>query len=383
MSRRGIETPHSADRGAAGIAADTAAEAIRIENVVKTFGAGPHRVTALDGVSLSVRDNEFFTMLGPSGCGKTTLLRIIAGFEAASSGKIRLFGEEIENRPPHRRSINTVFQQYSLFPHMTVAENVAFGLRRLKWTAADIKARVQEMLALVKMETMSDRRPAQLSGGQQQRVALARALAPNPRVLLLDEPLSALDLKLRQAMRAELKQLQRKTGITFVFVTHDQDEALSMSDRIVVMSDGRIQQVGTPSEIYEYPANRLVADFIGDANFVEAEVVACEGKMLQCRVGAGDITLAVNKHSDHRLGEAVTLFLRPERIKLSAPVSDGLIGVVRTIMYSGGSAEYAVEIAPQFTLRAKVDTEEDGRPRFGPSDRVAVTFSMQAIRILG
>ena len=237
-----------------------AGKAVQIHGVSKTFGEGPNAVLALGDVALEIEDNEFFTLLGPSGCGKTTLLRCIAGFEQLSAGKILLFGEEIDALPPNRRPVNTVFQQYALFPHMSVADNVGFGLRMLKHKPEEVEEVVKSMLSLVHMQPLRDRKPGQLSGGQQQRVALARALACQPKVLLLDEPLSALDLKLRQAMRVELKQLQEQTGITFIFVTHDQEEALTMSDRIAVMSEGRVQQIGTTHEVYERPVNHFVAD---------------------------------------------------------------------------------------------------------------------------
>ena len=228
--------------------------AIDIRGVTKIYNPDSNNpFKALDDISLTIDDNEFFTLLGPSGCGKTTLLRLIAGFEQVSGGEIMLFDDEIENLEPNQRPVNTVFQHYALFPHMTVGQNVAFGLERLKKPKTEIESTVTRVLELVKMSHLADRRPSQLSGGQQQRVALARALAPSPKVLLLDEPLSALDLKLRQAMREELKQLQKETGITFVFVTHDQEEALAMSDRIAVMSDGEVQQIGRPTEIYEHP----------------------------------------------------------------------------------------------------------------------------------
>ena len=222
-----------------------ATTAINIQGVSKIYNpASPQAVQALDTVSLAIHDNEFFTLLGPSGCGKTTLLRLIAGFEQVTGGEILLFEEGIENLEPSQRPVNTVFQHYALFPHMTVAQNIAFGLERLKKPKDEIKQTVSRVLSLVKLTELAERRPNQMSGGQQQRVALARALAPSPKVLLLDEPLSALDLKLRQAMREELKQLQKETGITFVFVTHDQEEALAMSDRIAVMSNGEVQQIG-------------------------------------------------------------------------------------------------------------------------------------------
>ena len=289
-----------------------AATAVSVRGVRKSFGT----FTALHDVDLDVADNEFFTLLGPSGCGKTTLLRMIAGFEDATRGTIFLFGDEIGDLPPDARPVNTVFQSYALFPHMDVAGNVGFGLRMLGWSAADIEARVAEMIALVKLEEFAARRPAQLSGGQQQRVALARAMAPRPRVLLLDEPLSALDLKLRQAMRAELKSLQRETGIAFVFVTHDQEEALSMSDRVAVMSAGRVQQVGTPSDVYERPANRFVADFVGETNLLEARVVEVRGERLACRLAGGGTVLATAGRAVGVGAEGV-VSVRPERLVLA------------------------------------------------------------------
>ncbi len=233
---------------------------VSIQSVTKRFGD----FVALDNISLDIQDNEFFTLLGPSGCGKTTLLRTIAGFEDVTSGSILLQGEDIAGLPPNKRPVNTVFQQYALFPHMTVTENVMFGLQRLGIANKEVKQRTSEVLALVQLTQFAERLPTQLSGGQQQRVALARALAPRPKVLLLDEPLSALDLKLRQAVRIELQQIQHETGITFIFVTHDQEEALTMSDRIAVIAGGKLQQVGSAREIYERPENRFVADFIGE-----------------------------------------------------------------------------------------------------------------------
>ena len=244
--------------------------AVEARNVVKEFGSGTAAVRALDDVSVAILEGEFFTLLGPSGCGKTTLLRLIAGFEMPSSGTILLNGADITYLPPNKRPVNTVFQSYALFPHLTVAENIGFGLQMQHRPKAEVKARVDQMLALVKLEPLAGRKSAQLSGGQQQRVALARALAPEPKVLLLDEPLSALDLKLRKEMQIELKRLQTETGITFIFVTHDQEEALTMSDRIGVMSAGKLQQVGAPKEIYTRPVNRFVASFIGETNFMQA-----------------------------------------------------------------------------------------------------------------
>ena len=292
---------------------------------------------ALKGVSVSINDNEFFTLLGPSGCGKTTLLRLLAGFEQPSSGEILLAGEPVHALPPYRRPINTVFQHYALFPNMTVAQNIAFGLRMLKRSSAEVKQRVADMLALVKMEKFADRRANQLSGGQQQRIALARALAPQPRVLLLDEPLSALDLKLRQAMRLELKSLQEKTGITFVFVTHDQEEALAMSDRISVMSEGLVQQIGTPEDIYDRPATRFVADFIGENNMLSGRIA---------ERGAGFVRVAVPEVGDfvtdqqdgYAVGDAVTVAIRPERLSFatgSVSVGPRIKGEIAATVYLG------------------------------------------------
>ena len=238
---------------------------VALNNVAKTFGSGAHAVTALDDVSLTIASGEFFTLLGPSGCGKTTLLRLFAGFEHPDVGDVLLEGRSMLGDPPNRRPVNTVFQSYALFPHMSVADNVAFGLENLNTRGDERTARVDAMLKLVRLETMAERRPAELSGGQQQRVALARALAPAPKLLLLDEPMSALDPKLRRGMHVELKRIQRETGITFLLVTHDQEEALSMSDRIAVMDAGRVSQIGTPADIYERPTSRFVADFMGAA----------------------------------------------------------------------------------------------------------------------
>jgi len=353
--------------------------AVTGRNVVKQFGSGDHLVTALDGVSLEIDDNEFFTLLGPSGCGKTTLLRLIAGFEMPTKGEIFLFGDEIEDLPPHKRSINTVFQHYALFPHMTVGENVAFGLRMLGQSEAEITKRVEESLSLVKMESFIKRKPVQLSGGQQQRVALARALAPQPKVLLLDEPLSALDLKLRQAMRLELKTLQRETGITFIFVTHDQEEALTMSDRIAVMSAGQIQQIGGPHEIYERPVNRFVADFIGDTNFLEAEITVVEGDFADCQVN-NELSFKVQSIAQHSIGDKVTLALRPEKISLAH--SGEVQGRITEAVYLGTDTSYSVAISDNITLAVRDQIDLTGHARFAEGDLVGVGMSADAVRML-
>src|SRR5688500_5497141 len=249
---------------------------IELRDVSKYFG----QVPAVNGISLDVRQGEFLTLLGPSGCGKTTTLRMIGGFELPSSGEILIEGEAMGDRPPYRRPVNTVFQNYALFPHMSVGQNVSYGLERAGVPKPERQRRVAEALAMVRLPHVENRKPAELSGGQQQRVALARALVNRPAVLLLDEPLGALDLKLRKAMQLELKQLNREVGATFVYVTHDQEEALTMSDRIAVMNEGRILQLGTPGEIYERPRNRFVADFIGQTNFLTGNVTGVESGIL-------------------------------------------------------------------------------------------------------
>jgi len=323
-------TPPPADR------ASPAAPAVEVIGISKSFGS----FQALKSVSFDIRSNEFFTMLGPSGCGKTTLLRMIAGFEGPTDGTILLNGRPVLDTPPHKRRVNTVFQSYALFPHMTVEQNVAFGLENLGWEKARIRSRTGEMLERVAMSAFARRKPAQLSGGQRQRVALARALAPEPEVLLLDEPLSALDLKLRQAMRNELRQLQRDTGITFIFVTHDQEEALDMSDRIAVLGSGEVQQLGTPNEIYEEPVNRFVADFIGETNFFEVEVLETGPGRATVRTPFGEV---VEVPSPAPVGTGmVTMSLRPEKINLGDQVQDGVTFTAEVIdkNYLGGFTHY-------------------------------------------
>jgi spermidine/putrescine transport system ATP-binding protein len=302
---------------------------IDVQDVSKSF-ASPNSaevVYALDKVGLQIADNEFFTLLGPSGCGKTTLLRLIGGFETPTSGRIRIADIEAGPLPPQKRPVNTVFQSYALFPHLTVAENVAFGLQMLGVSKPQIKIRVQEALGLVRLSEYGSRFPKQLSGGQQQRVAVARALAPSPKVLLLDEPLSALDLKLRKEMQSELKRLQRETGITFVLVTHDQEEALAMSDRIAVMSAGRVLQVGDPHEIYERPASRFVADFVGESNLIP---------------GA---TLGIDP--------AALVSIRPERVVISTSVKGRASGTVAAITFLGLDTLCEVDIGNGVKVRSR------------------------------
>ncbi len=358
----------------------TTAPAIMLRDVQKVFGD----FIALSDVSFDIADNEFFTLLGPSGCGKTTLLRMIAGFEATSAGTIHLYGDEIEDLPPDRRPVNTVFQNYALFPHMTVTENIGFGLQMLGWAAGDVTARVAEMVEMVRLGQFVHRRPSQLSGGQQQRVALARAMAPRPKVLLLDEPLSALDLKLRQEMRSELKRLQQETGITFIFVTHDQEEALSMSDRIAVMSAGRVQQIGAPQEIYRDPANRFVADFIGDTNLLDAVVEAVGDGMLTCRLPDGEVLHAPRNGAGIRPGTAGTLSIRPESVVLSpeAPAGESLKGVLGPATYLGTDTQYTVALGDRLTLTARAQNTEAGAALPAPGAPVYAAIAPGAARFL-
>ena len=356
--------------------------AIDVRGVRKVFNAHSDQpVTALAGVDVQIFDGEFFTLLGPSGCGKTTLLRLIAGFEETSEGDILLFGEHIERLAPFERPINTVFQQYALFPHMTVFENVAFGLEMLGKPHNEIDKTVTRMLELVKMPDYASRKPSQLSGGQQQRIALARALAPSPKVLLLDEPLSALDLKLRQAMRGELKTLQRETGVTFIFVTHDQEEALTMSDRIAVMSAGEVQQIGTPSDIYEMPVNRFVADFIGRSNFIEGTVVHVDSDETQVQISASLRLHLPSSH--HQVGDTVTLVMRPEKLYLSSEDdTDGLAGVITETTYLGTDTNYQVMLEVGFDVEVRDQNGLFGSARFARGDKVCLQIADGAARIL-
>ncbi|HKQ95689.1 MAG TPA: ABC transporter ATP-binding protein [Aestuariivirgaceae bacterium] len=356
--------------------------AVEARDVGKAFGAGEAAVRALDGVSLAIRENEFFTLLGPSGCGKTTLLRLVAGFEHPSHGHILLYGTDISALPPFRRPVNTVFQNYALFPHLTVAQNVAFGLEMLGRARADVEATVAGMLKLVRLQDLKDRRISQISGGQQQRVALARALAPQPKVLLLDEPLSALDLKLRKEMQIELKRLQHETGITFIFVTHDQEEALTMSDRIAVMDRGRVLQVGTPREIYDHPRNRFVANFIGDTNFLSGRIVKAEGGRATVKLTSG---ATISAHLGDRAagsGEA-TIVVRPEHARLVTPGNGSVLtGRIANVVYFGTDTHYhlALDDGSPFTIRHQNAGGAAGAWAAGSA--AGVTFDGEAAQVL-
>lgn len=352
-------------------------KAIEIRGVSKKFGD----FQALKEVSFDIDDNEFFTLLGPSGCGKTTLLRMIAGFEAPTTGKIVLHGKDIDALPPHKRRVNTVFQSYALFPHMTLAQNIGYSLSNLGWSKEKARSRVADMLDLVHMSQFASRKPNQLSGGQRQRIALARALAPEPEVLLLDEPLSALDLKLRQAMRNELRTLQRQTGITFVFVTHDQEEALDMSDRICVLGNGEIQQIGRPNEIYEDPNSRFVADFIGETNFLEVDVLSVDGDKSTVATPLGVRVTTYQKHA--RVGAKATMSLRPEKIGLDDQAAGIVLdGTVVSKNYLGGYTHYTVEVGA-FSLRVSKRNSVTHAGMMDVGASVKVGFQEDSARVLG
>jgi spermidine/putrescine transport system ATP-binding protein len=320
--------------------------AIELTGVVKEFHSGAEVVQAVRGVDLSIRPGEFFSMLGPSGCGKTTTMRMIAGFEEPTKGTVRLHGSDVTNVPPHKRDVNMVFQSYALFPHMSVFDNVAFGLRRKKVPGSEITSRVTEMLEIVDLSTQLKRKPRELSGGQQQRVALARALVNHPSALLLDEPLGALDLKLRQAMQVELKRIQREVGITFVYVTHDQGEALTMSDRIAVMNDGLIEQLGPPREIYEHPATRFVAGFIGTSNLLTGTVkTITDGRAVVAT--KADERIIVPARDDTKANDEIEITVRPEKIRLSSTQPQqgdtcAVTGTVTEVVYLGTSTNYNI-----------------------------------------
>jgi spermidine/putrescine transport system ATP-binding protein len=318
---------------------------VELRKVFKVFNGE----TAVRGVDLDIRQGEFFSILGPSGCGKTTTLRLMAGFETPSAGDVMIRGQSMTNTPPYRRPVNTVFQSYALFGHITVWENIAFGLRIKKLGKAEIDERVREVLNLVKMESFANRYPSQLSGGQQQRVALARALVNRPAVLLLDEPLGALDLKLRKQMQVELSNLHQDLGLTFVMVTHDQEEAMSLSDRIAVMHEGRIEQIGTPQEIYECPQTAFVADFIGDTNLLAGRVEACDRATLTVRTKSNlKIVVQQSDKWNGSTGDSTVVSVRPEKIYLNLYQPDVSVncfeGRLKHTMYMGTHVHYVVEL---------------------------------------
>jgi spermidine/putrescine transport system ATP-binding protein len=357
--------------------------AIALSSVTKVYDGGDG-APAVQDVSLDIGEGEFFSLLGPSGCGKSTTLRIIAGFEQPTEGRVLLRGDDVTERPPARRDINLVFQAYALFPHMTVAENVGYGLRVRRVGRSETATRVADALRTVRLVGLDDRRPAQLSGGQQQRVALARALVNRPAALLLDEPLGALDLKLRREMQLELKAIQAETGTTFIYVTHDQDEALTMSDRIAVMDGGRIVQVAPPRTLYEEPATAFVAGFIGTSNTVALRVDDVDAGTCTMRLGDGERIVAPAAGSD-RAGDVKQVTIRPERISLSpidgtAPCSL-VAATVRDVVYLGASVELIVVLptGEQLTVRSS-DVDEDVRR---PGDQVTLHWQRRHSYVLG
>jgi putative spermidine/putrescine transport system ATP-binding protein len=359
---------------------------VRLVGVRKTYGD----VVAVDGIEIEVREGEFFTMLGPSGSGKTTCLRMIAGFERPDAGRIELAGHDVTGLPPNERDVNTVFQDYALFPHMSVGQNVEYGLKVKKVDREERRRRVAEALGLVRLGDFEKRRPSQLSGGQRQRVALARALVNRPRVLLLDEPLGALDLKLRQQLQVELKRIQQEVGITFIYVTHDQDEALTMSDRIAVMDQGQVLQVGAPNEIYDEPESRFVAGFVGVSNVLELKVRSVAAGVAELTLGEADRITAAAR-DDLRAGDTVTVTIRPERIAIVESGDAGgaddcrAAGTVRESMYAGPTSRFAVAldgggelIVVRQNARTSFDDTESLRGR-----HVTLSWPPEHTRVIG
>jgi spermidine/putrescine transport system ATP-binding protein len=345
---------------------------IQLDHVRKSFGD----FVAVEHANFGIEQGEFFAMLGPSGCGKTTTLKMIAGFEQPTSGKVLLNGVDVSRVPPYKRNVNTVFQQYALFPHMTVADNVRFGPKSKRVPKAEYEPNVTQMLDVVRLAEFAERKPAQLSGGQQQRVALARALVNFPSALLLDEPLAALDLKLREAMQFELKRIQREVGITFVFVTHDQGEALTMSDRIAVMSDGRVEQIGTPEEIYNSPATLFVAGFIGSANLLPGKAIGTDGDDTVVELHAGPV-VRVRNNEVRQPDAPVSVMLRPERLTaIAEPREDGrsVSGIVSDVVFQGAHARIIVHLPDDSEVIATVVTGTD-IPFLHPGNEVHLAWT--------
>ena len=352
---------------------------VELRNVTKRFGA----YEALKDASFEIRAGEFMTFLGPSGCGKTTCLRLISGFDTPTSGQILLDGEDVTFEPPYRRDVNQVFQNYALFPHLTIYENIAFGLRMKKVPAAQICERVDRVVKMTSLEDFTGRKPSQLSGGQRQRVALARAIVCEPKVLLLDEPLSALDAKLRTQMRVELKQLQKKLGITFIFVTHDQEEALTMSDRVAVINAGRVEQIGTVNEIYYKPATRFVASFIGESNIVEADILRSEGEFLHCRLEGGlELDVRTPNPPAH---SKVLLSLRPEKIRLTRENPGGrnsFPGTIEMEIFKGAVDDLTISVQGGLQLGAVLTNDGQAESDLHEGERVFARIQPEDIHIV-
>ena len=349
---------------------------VELKGVTKRFGD----VIAADNLNVEIERGEFFSLLGPSGCGKTTTLRLVAGFEQPTKGEILINNINVGNKRPYERNVNTVFQSYALFPHLTVAGNIRFGLERKKMPKDQMSKLVEEVLDLVQLKRMGDRFPHQLSGGQQQRVALARALVLRPEVLLLDEPLGALDLKLRKAMQIELKSLQERIGITFIYVTHDQEEALTMSDRIAVMERGRLSQVGTPEEIYESPRTRFVADFIGESNFFSGAITAIDENHLSLKTEGG-LAVSLPPAQGYSVGRQVQFTVRPEKIGVypqnaTSDWENQFVGKIINKIYLGDSSHYVIEISPKEQVTVFLKKERTGQQQlsFSVADQVLVSW---------
>jgi spermidine/putrescine transport system ATP-binding protein len=363
--------------------------AVELVNVTKDYKGAHQR--ALNGITLPIKTGEFFSLLGPSGCGKTTTLRIIAGFETPTSGEIYIQGTSMGDRPPFQRPVNTVFQHYALFPHLTVAQNIAFGLEMDRVPRAEIRQRVGTSLVLVRLEGMESRYPKQLSGGQQQRVALARALVKQPQVLLFDEPLGALDLKLRKEMQFELKRMQQQLGITFIYVTHDQDEALTMSDRIAVMHKGHICQIGSPIDIYEYPTTRFVADFIGESNFLTGKVIRKDRDQVVVQMDGGFSVRVALSSEKMPTQSNVTIVLRPEKLRLQPFNSEDAnlqrvnywVGRIQEVVYGGTDTRYIVQLSDRTQI---VVRQQNLNPsilqQYAPDSQVLVSIAPDCLRIL-
>jgi spermidine/putrescine transport system ATP-binding protein len=356
--------------------------AVELVNVTKRFG----EFVAVDDLTLDIYEGEFFSLLGPSGCGKTTTLRMIAGFEEPTEGEISVAGQQVQGVPPYRRPVNTVFQSYAIFPHLNVFDNVAFGLRRAKVPKEEVASRVAEACAMVQLEGFEKRRPSMLSGGQQQRVALARALVNRPKVLLLDEPLGALDLKLRKEMQLELKSLQEEVGITFVYVTHDQEEALTMSDRIAVMNEGKVQQLADPTTLYETPANRFVAGFIGQTNVFSGTVEAASGDRVTLHTPQGARIEATSRHlrngAKASTGGEAHAAVRPEKIRFGEAGDNVLPAEVKQIVYLGASTQYIVELeGGERLVLYQQNAFDAARPSEGAG--VSVAWDAQNCLVLG
>ena len=351
-----------------------------LKRLVKLFGTREDTVRAVDNVNIEVKEGELVTLLGPSGCGKTTTLRMISGFELPTSGQVLIDGEDVSTTPPNQRPTTMVFQNYALFPHLTVFENISYGLKIRRISTQDIRNQTEQIMALVGLEGFGERSPAQLSGGQQQRVSLARSLVMEPKVLLLDEPLSNLDAKLRVSTRLEIRKLQQRVGITSVYVTHDQEEAMTLSDRVVIMHEGKIMQIGSPQEIYAKPVNRFVADFIGKANFLEGRI--------ESMVSDNEIDLNImgkkfqvfGQQGAFSEGQRVLLVVRPESVKLAPKKPDTLTGTVRETVYLGSQMIYEVEVAKDILTVEVADPQE--HMVFESGEEVTITFQEKSLHIL-